>query len=440
MTPAAAGSAAPVAAGVAPGGPGAPASPASASRGGPVSPAAPVLRDASWDDARAAARLLGARLRERVPAPEASLPLADALGRVLARDLRARVDLPQVAVSAMDGWAVGSPGLGPWRVGAPVRAGDAPSADPLGPGDARPVATGAPVPPGTAGVLRGEHGDVLDGILRAAALAPPGGVRPGADVRPAAEEARRGDVLLAAGTRLTAVRSGHAAAAGHDRVAVRVADVADLLHLGDEVDARGVPVPGRVRDAIGPTLPGLLAVRGVVVGSVARVPDDADATVLALASTTAPLVITTGSSARGPADHLRAALDAVHARFVVDAVRMRPGHPVMLAELPDGRAVLCLPGNPLAAIACLVSLLPPLVAGRAGTPVPPLPLHVAAADLPGGGSCTRLVACALDDDGRLVPAGAQGPGMLRGLAAADALAVVPPAGVRAGGTVRAVAL
>jgi molybdopterin molybdotransferase len=221
---------------------------------------------------------------------------------------------------------------------------------------------------------------------------------------------------------------------------VRAADRADLLHLGDEVDARGVPAPGRVRDAIGPALPGLLAARGVVVGSVARVRDDPSATGRALAATTAPLVITTGSSARGPADHLRTALDAAHARIVVDAVRMRPGHPVMLAELPDGRAVLCLPGNPLAAVACLMSLLPPLVAGRAGTSTTPLPLHVAATDLPGGGSCTRLVACALAGDGRLVPVASQGPGMLRGLAAADALAVVPAAGVRAGGAVRAIAL
>lgn len=401
---------------------------------------APSARDASWDDARASARRLGERMRARLARATASVPLDAALGRVLAHDLHARIDLPQVAVSAMDGWAVGSADAGPWRVGAPVRTGDAPARTPLGPDDARPIATGGPVPPASAGILRSEHGEVVDGVLRRGALAPASAVRPGADIRPAGEEATRGSVLVAAGTRLTAVRLGHAAAAGYDRVDVRDADAADLLHLGDEVQAHGVPAPGRVRDAIGPALPGLLAAHGVAVGSAVRVGDDLRATRLALAATTAPLVITTGSSARGPADHLRAALDGLHARLVVDGVRMRPGHPVMLAELPDGRVVLCLPGNPMAAVACLVSLLPPLAAGRDGAPVPPLPLHVAGDDLPGGGSATRLVACALDAHGRLAPLGGQGPGMLRGLASADALAVVPPAGIRSGETVRALVL
>ncbi|QIS38895.1 molybdopterin-binding protein [Clavibacter capsici] len=398
------------------------------------------LRDAPWDDARAAAHLLGARLRDGLPSAAVPVALDAAGGRILADDLRARADLPGTAVSAMDGWAVGSAGHGPWRVGAPVLAGHAPAAIALGPGDARPIATGAPVPPATAGVLRSEHGDVAGGILRVNALAPAGGARAGAEIRPAGEEARRGDVLLRAGTRLTAARLGLAAAAGHDLLRVAAPAAADVIHLGDEVVARGVPAPGRVRDAIGPALPALLAACGLAAGSATRVPDDPRATRDALARAVAPLVVTTGGSSRGPADHVRAALDGLGARLLVDAVRMRPGHPVMLAELPDGRAVLCLPGNPLAAIACLLSFAPPLADGLAGRAVPALPRWTAAADLPGGGSATRLVACALDEDGRLVPVAAQGPGMLRGLAAADALAVVPSAGTPAGDAVRAIPL
>ncbi|MDQ0743562.1 molybdopterin molybdotransferase [Clavibacter sp. B3I6] len=399
-----------------------------------------ALRDASWDDARAAARRLGARMAGCLPAAPELVPLDAAGGRILAHDLRARADLPATAVSAMDGWAVGSPGSGPWRVGAAVLAGHAPSAVPLGPRDARPIATGAPVPPATAGVLRSEHGDVAGGVLRPNALAPVGGARAGAEIRPAGEEARRDDVLLPAGTRLTAVRLGLAAAAGHDVLPAVAPCPADVVHLGDEVVARGVPAPGRVRDAIGPALPALLAACGLAAGSATRVPDDARATRDAIARGTAPLVVTTGGSSRGPADHVRAALDSLRARLVIDAVRMRPGHPVMLAELPDGRAVLCLPGNPLAAVACLLSLAPPLADGLAGRVAPALPRWTAGADLPGGGSTTRLVACALDADGRLVPVAAQGPGMLRGLAAADALAVVPSAGARAGDAVRAIPL
>jgi molybdopterin molybdotransferase len=399
-----------------------------------------ALRDAAWDDARTAAHLLGQRLRARLPIAAERVALDDAGGRILAADLRALADLPGTAVSAMDGWAVGSTGHGPWRVGTPVLAGHAPSAIPLGPGDARPIATGAPVPPATAGVLRSEHGDVAGGVLRVNALAPAGGARAGAEIRPAGEEAARGDVLLRAGTRMTAVRLGLVAAAGHDALPVRAPAAADVIHLGDEVVAHGVPAPGRVRDAIGPALPDLLAACGLAAGSATRVPDDARATRDAVARAAAPLVVTTGGSSRGPADHVRAALDGLGARLVVDAVRMRPGHPVMLAELPDGRAVLCLPGNPLAALACLLSFAPPLADGLAGRATPRLPRWTAGADLPVGGISTRLVACALDDDGRLVPVAAQGPGMLRGLTVADALAIVPAAGARAGSAVRAIPL
>ncbi|MFT2710637.1 molybdopterin molybdotransferase MoeA [Clavibacter sp. Sh2126] len=414
---------------------------AGAARAAETAPAPPAaLRDATWDDARAAAHLLGERMRRRLPVAADPVALDAAGGRILAADLRARVDLPGTAVSAMDGWAVGSTGHGPWRVGAPVLAGHAPTGIALGPGEARPIATGAPVPPSTAGVLRSEHGDVTDGVLRVNALAPTGGARAGAEIRPAGEEAGRGDVLLRSGTRLTAVRLGLAAAAGHDLLPVRAPAATDVIHLGDEVVAHGVPAPGRVRDAVGPALPGLLGACGLAVGSSTRVPDDARATRDAIGRATAPLVLTTGGSSRGPADHVRAALDGLGARLLVDAVRMRPGHPVMLAELPDGRAVLCLPGNPLAAIACLLSFAPPLVDGLAGRAVPALAGWTAGADLPGGGSRTRLVACALDADGRLVPVAAQGPGMLRGLAAADALAVVPSAGARSGDAVRAIPL
>lgn len=379
-------------------------------------------------------------MRDRLPAAARLVPLHAAGGSVLAEDVRARADLPGTACSAMDGWAVGSAGPGPWRVGSSVLAGHAPSAIPLGPGDARPIATGAPVPPATAGILRSEHGDVVAGVLRVNALAPGGAARDGAEIRPAGEEARRGDVLLRAGTRLTAVRLGLAAASGHDLLRVVGPAGADVIHLGDEVVARGVPAPGLVRDAIGPALPDLLAACGLAAGSAARVVDDGSATRDALAQTSAPVVVTTGGSSRGPADHVRAALDALHARLVVDAVRMRPGHPVMLAELPDGRTVLCLPGNPLAAIACLLSLAPPLVDGIAGRAVPPLPRAVAGADLPGAGSGIRLLACTIDTDGRLAPVAAQGPGMLRGLAGADALAVVPSAGARTGDAVRTIPL
>ena len=98
----------------------------------------------AWADARrrahAAARPLAAE----------PVALADALGGVLAVPLTALVSVPSADSSAMDGYAVCGPG--PWTVVAHVRAGE-PTPGALRPGTACEIATGAPVPGGTSGVV-----------------------------------------------------------------------------------------------------------------------------------------------------------------------------------------------------------------------------------------------------------------------------------------------
>jgi molybdopterin molybdotransferase len=111
-------------------------------------------------------------------------------------------------------------------------------------------------------------------------------------------------------------------------------------------------------------------------------------------------------------------------------VRMRPGHPVMVARLIDGRLMLCLPGNPLAAMLVLASLGVPLIDGMLGRPLAPLGAVVLAHDVANLSGSTRLVAYRNTVDGA-VPTARQGSGMLRGLAEADGVAVVPPGGVSA---------
>jgi molybdopterin molybdotransferase len=341
----------------------------------------------------------------------------------------------------MDGWAVASPAphTSDWVVGAPLLAGDPIPERPLAAGEARPIATGAPVPPGTAAILRREHGDVVGGRLRVGPVAPPGAPTSGAEIRPAGEEAGPGEILIRASDLLKPPRIALAAAAGFDELVVEARPRVDLVLLGDELTAHGTPGPGRVRDALGPVLPLLIASLGLEIGSIRRVGDDRDAVRESLRSTTAPLVITTGGSSRGPADFVRSALTDLRARCRLDGVAMRPGHPVMSWRLPDGRAVLCLPGNPLAALVCWASFAPALAAGLAGRPLPQLGCAIQGTALPVRGHATRIVLCA-DDGERLQPVAWQGSGMLRGLAAADALAVIPPAGAAAGDTVRTLPL
>ena len=382
-----------------------------------------------WDDARELARAEGESARDLGGLD--ILPVAQAHGRTLAHDLFALVDLPAASSSAMDGWAVS--GDGPWILGAAIRAGDAVPNEPLARGAARAIATGAPIPPATSAVLRSESGDVrrVDGAAMLHLREPADAPRDGHHIRWSGEEARRGEPILAAGTVLTAPRLALAAVAGFDEVTVAGMPAVDLVILGDELRSRGIPGDGAIRDAFLPALPAAIGGAGGRHAATRFGRDSHDATVAALRETDAPLVVSTGGTARGPADFVRPALDALGARITCDGVAVRPGHPVIMARFDDGRLFLGLPGNPLAAMLVFASLGAPLLAGMTGrAPARTAPV-IASTSIVNASPSTRLVPCTVDERGA-VPTEWQGTAMLRGLASADVVVVVPAGGAEPG--------
>jgi molybdopterin molybdotransferase len=359
------------------------------------------------------------------PRTTGRVALAETIGRTLATAVTATAPLPGFASAAMDGWAVA--GDGPWMLGAPVKAGDDIPTDRLAAGAARPISTGAPLPPGAARVVRSERGELREGALHETIA------DTGSHIREAGEEAAAGDLLIAQGTRLTPPRIALAAGAGYDVLEVAIPPTVQLLVLGDEVVASGRPVPGRVRDVFTPAVPAVLTEFGTRSAQLGRVGDSLEETTAAFAATTARLLVTTGGSARGSADHVRASLAALDAEMLLDGIRMRPGHPLLLARL-GSTLVLCLPGNPLAAYVGLVAIGGALVDGMLGRSLAPLDQITLAESVPGGPS-TRLVPVV-----RATPTGHKGAGMLRGLAEADLLAIIPPSGAGVGDSVECLSL
>ncbi|MEU2598585.1 molybdopterin molybdotransferase MoeA [Streptomyces hirsutus] len=394
----------------------------------------------SWPEARAVAeraarRGTGSPAAHRAPVP---VPLDDALGLTLAAPLTALTDLPSFDTSAMDGWAVSGPG--PWAVREEgVLAGHA-EHPPLTDGEAVRIATGARVPPDTTAVLRSEHGRTDDnGRLHATPPRPPGASRAGSgstvahgqDIRPRGQECRSGEQLLSAGTLVTPAVLGLAAAAGYDTLSTLPRPRVEVLVLGDELLTGGLPHDGLIRDALGPMLPPWLRALGAEVTAVRRVRDDAQALYKAIRRSGADVVLTTGGTAAGPVDHVHPTLRRVGAELLVDGVEVRPGHPMLLARTKEDQYLVGLPGNPLAAVSGLLTLAEPLLRTLAGRPAPEpytMPLRNAVQGHPHD---TRLVPVVLRGDVAL-PLHYNGPAMLRGIAAADALAVVPPGGTRPG--------
>ncbi|WP_069813495.1 molybdopterin molybdotransferase MoeA [Streptomyces sp. TP-A0874] len=391
------------------------------------------------------------------PAAPVRRELDETLGEVLAEPLVALTDLPAFDTSAMDGWAIAGPG--PWRLvdGPGLLAGRS-GAGELADGQAVAIATGARIPAGATAVLRTEHGelrrsdfpagedpdgpvDVRPADSRGSPGEPTGAAylhvlgdrarTPGQDIRPRGQECHRGDRLLPAGSPVTPAVLGLAAAAGYDRLAVFPRPRVEILVLGDELLHRGLPREGLIRDALGPLLAPWLRALGAEVVSSRHLGDDAEVLRTAVTTSTADLLVTTGGTAAGPVDHVHPILRAAGAELLVDGVAVRPGHPMLLARLAPGRHLVGLPGNPLAAVSALFSLAEPLLRVLSGRGPALRSTARLTQGVPGHPENTRLVPVALRG-GRAAPLPFDGPAMLRGVAAADGLAVVPPGGVAAG--------
>ena len=376
-----------------------------------------TLHEAKWDLARLAARGSVTRLPSEVVA------LSECMDRTLTKDLLALVDLPTYETSAMDGYAVS--GNGPWKIIGDVKAG-APMTELLESGTAVRIATGAVIPSGTFGVVRWEFADVVDETLNAV-------VNQGGEIRPAGLECRKDQVITRAGTVLTPAWIGLLASAGWDNLEVTRKPRVEIILLGDEIQLSGIPENGLVRDALGPQLPGWLERMGAEVVAMSYVADELQLVVdaITLARTRADLIVTTGGTADGPRDHLHNALESVGAKLIVDRVKVRPGHPMLLADF-DSVSLIGLPGNPQSAIVGLMSLGQPVIDALLGRPVCELENVITMNEIRAREDFTRLVLGNVSN-GVFSEGEHLGSAMLRGLAHATGFAVAPD-GVGAAGS------
>ena len=374
-----------------------------------------------WPEARRRAYAAARRL-----AP-ADLLLVDAEGTTLAAPLRARTPLPGFDCAAMDGYAVGD-AAGPWTVVGRALAGPAGAREPLGPGFALEIATGAVVPSGTVAVLPYEYATRDGDRVRGDAIA-------GRHVRRTGEDVPVGADLVPAGSPVTPAVVGLAAAVGLDTLPVRPRPAVALLVTGDELVGTGESAAGLVRDALGPALPGWVRGLGGRPAPAVRVPDSEPEDVAkAVARAAGDVVVTSGGAGGGPKDLIVPALRRLDAELVVDRVDCRPGGPQRLAVLPGGRPVVVLPGYPYAALVGVLTVLGPLLAGLAGRPLPDPPTARLAGGAPSMGSRpgqpttapTRILPVRRRPDGSVESVGLDRPGSLWGAALADAFAVVPP--------------
>lgn len=298
--------------------------------------------------------------------PAVTAAPGDALGLVLAADVVAALSLPGFDNSAMDGFAVLAGEIAAASAENPVTlpvADDIPAGrtdiEPLKPGTAQRIMTGAPLPPGATTVVPVESTDA-DFSTAAPEVQIRAATKDGQHIRRAGEDVAAGTTVLRAGQLLTPAALGLVAALGLPEVSVLPRPRVLVMSTGSELVAPGIPLlPGQIYESNAVMLAAAVRDAGAEVIASAMVGDDVDAfrATLAAHAADADLVITTGGVSAGAYEVVKDSLgDEVE--FV--KVAMQPGMPQGSGRV-DGVPIVTLPGNPVSALVSFeVFVRPPL--------------------------------------------------------------------------------
>jgi molybdopterin molybdotransferase len=306
----------------------------------------------------------------------------DADGRVLAQDLVSALHVPPQDNSSMDGYAlrcadVPQPGT-VLPVTQRIPAGS--HGQPLQPGQAARIFTGAPVPAGADTIVMQEDCEpVGEGSVRVNVVP-----QSGQWIRRAGEDVTRGAVVLARGQRLTPAALGLAAGIGMARLTVARRPRVALFSTGDELVMPGerppeqMP-PGAIYNSNRYFLRALLQRLGCQVTDCGIVPDQREATLKALreAAQGHDLVLTSGGVSVGEEDHIKPSVQQL-GELDLWQISMKPGKPFAYGKLyRSGPKDAChfagLPGNPVSSYVTFMLLVRPFLLRLQGaTDVAPL--------------------------------------------------------------------
>lgn len=321
------------------------------------------------------ADFLAGVLKKLRPLPTVDMDLTLSYGNVLAEEVRAPTALPAFDHASIDGYAVrsedimgaaphrparlnvvGDLGASSWR---PVR---------IAPGTCFSVAAGAPLPAAADTVVPPEWTD--QGM---ASVEIREQTRRGYGLRRTGEEIKAGTAVGARGAYVTPALVAVLASTGVGHVVVRPTPRIAVVATGDElVDAGRASQPGQIVDANSHALAAAAVEAGAHAYRIGSCDDDPEAlrTILDSQLGQSDLIVTTGGTNNGPGDMVRRILGRDGSvRFTT--LSLYPCGLVGYGLVSTGRnsdvvPVVCLPGDPGAALIGFEVLVRPIIQKLAG--------------------------------------------------------------------------
>ncbi|OEZ87376.1 molybdopterin molybdenumtransferase [Janthinobacterium sp. HH104] len=362
--------------------------------------------------------------------PVADVELVDTMranGRVLAAAQTSTLNVPERDNTQMDGYAVRASDCASGAASLPVsqRIAAGHVGQPLQPGTAARIFTGALIPEGADCVVMQEQCTMADGVVTVNHVP-----AAGEWVRRQGEDIRAGGEILGAGRRLRSQEMGLAASVGLAQLPVLRKLRVAVFFTGDELAMPGEPLaPGAVYNSNRFTLRGLLENLGCEITDLGIVPDSLEATkaVLRQAAQGNDLIITSGGVSVGEEDHIKPAVEA-EGRLNMWQIAVKPGKPLAFGEVREAFFV-GLPGNPVSSFVTFLLFVRPFILrlqGVAGNLAPRSYKLPAAFERLKADKRNEFLRAKINDEGKLELFANQSSGVLTSTVWGDGLIDCPP--------------
>lgn len=286
--------------------------------------------------------------------PSEEIRLIDALERVLAEDIYADSDIPQLANSAMDGYAVKSSDIfgaskdkpKTLKVISDLKAGSV-SSELVKDNQAIRIMTGAVMPGGADSVIMVEYTE-KEGMDRVKIFQ---GTKPGENIRGAGEDIKKGEKVLQKGMLLNSAHIGILASLGKSKIRVTRKPKVAVLATGDEViDVDEELTPGKLRSSNTYTLYSQILKCGGIpknLGIAKDRPQELEKKIKE--GFDCDLILTSGGVSVGDYDLVKFILAKIGTDIKFWKVAMRPGKPLVFGRLGE-KFIFGLPGNPVSSM------------------------------------------------------------------------------------------